>query len=375
MSRGKPGPEQLALSMTMLDTLDSSSDCISESGLDCRNYGGLAGIDEARRFFAEYMGVNPQEVIVAGSSSLNLMYDCLCRTLIKGVIPRQVPGYDRHFAICEFLGIEMINVPMNEHGVDMDAVEELTAADESIKGIWIVPKFSNPSGITYADEVIRRLASFKPAAEDFRIFCDNAYAYHYVYSDTAPLNMLQACKEAGNPDRVYMFGSTNKITLPGAGVAFFAASEDNARFTIKQLSSQAISWDKMNMLRHVRYLRDIPHMKTIMDQHAELLRPKFDIVVKWLEQELDSRGIGSFNIPAGGYFIIYLAPAGCAKRIVQLCKEAGLTLTEAGAAHPYHRDPEDRVIRIAPSFPGIDGLDQAMELFCLAVRIAALQLQ
>ena len=389
MARGKPGADQLALSMGMLDTLNSQSDCATEGGVDCRNYGELLGIPEARKLFADYMGVQPEETIVVGSSSLTFMYDCMARAMLLGVLGGgkpwckygkvkflcPVPGYDRHFTICESLGIEMINIPLTEWGPDMDLVEKLTAEDETVKGIWCVPKYTNPLGGSYSDEAVRRLAGLKPAAKDFRIFWDNAYAAHYVYQDTPLLDILEECKKAGNPDLVYMFGSTSKITFPGAGVAFFAASKANVDFIARQLNAQAISWDKMNMLRHVRYFKDAEGLKTQMDKHANLLRPKFDAVLEALEKELGGTGAGAWVKPKGGYFVTYISMPGCAKRIVSLCKEAGVVLTDAGATHPYHKDPEDSYIRLAPSFPSPAELAQAMEVFCVSAKLAAVEKQ
>lgn len=387
MARGKPGADQLELSAPMLDVLNSKSDCRDASGLDCRNYGELLGIPEARKLFGDYMGVSPEETVVVGSSSLTFMYDCMARAMLMGVLGGDrpwcrydkvkflcpVPGYDRHFTICEALGIEMINIPLTEWGPDMDMVEKLTAEDETVKGIWCVPKYTNPLGGSYSDEAVRRLAALRPAARDFRIFWDNAYAGHYVYEDTPLLNILEECKKAGNPDMVYIFGSTSKITFPGAGVAFFAASRANVDFTAKQLNAQSISWDKMNMLRHVRYLKNADGIKAQMDKHAAILRPKFDAVLSTLEAELGGTGAGAWVKPKGGYFVTYMSIPGCAKRIVQLCREAGVILTDAGATHPYHRDPEDSYIRLAPSFPSPAELAQAMEVFCVAARLAAVE--
>jgi len=387
MTRGKPDKEQLDLSMPMLDVLSSSSDINSEGNVDCRNYGELTGIMDAKRLFAEYLNVSTDEIIVAGSTSLTFMYDCIARAMLVGVLGSErpwvkekkvkflcpVPGYDRHFSICQFLGIEMINIPTSNEGPDMDMIEKLTAADPLIKGMWCVPKFSNPLGITYSDKIIRRLAALKPAAKDFRIFCDNAYTMHLVYRDAPLLNPLAACKEAGNPNLIYLFGSTNKITFPGAGVAFFAASKENIAFTEKQLSMQAIGWDKLNMLRHVRFLKDVNGIKEQMQKHAEILRPKFDAVIKKLEAELSGRGAGEWVKPDGGYFVTFIAKSGCAKRIIALCKEAGVTMTNAGATHPYGKDPEDRYIRIAPSFPPLPELEKAMDVFCTAAKLATVE--
>jgi DNA-binding transcriptional MocR family regulator len=387
MARGKPGKDQLALSMPMLDVLTSTSDCNAEDGIDCRNYGELSGIVDAKKLFAEYMEVGADEILVAGSTSLTFMNDCLARAMLAGVLGSEkpwckeervkflcpVPGYDRHFAICQWLGIEMINVATNADGPDMDAVEKLVTADPLIKGMWCVPKYSNPLGITYSDKTIRRLAALKPAAKDFRIFCDNAYAMHEVYGDTPLLNPLTACKEAGSANMIYLFGSTNKITFPGAGVAFFAASKENIAFTVKQLSMQAISWDKLNMLRHVRFLKNVSGIRAHMQKHAAILRPKFDAVLQKMEREISGGDCGEWVKPAGGYFITFFAKSGCAKRIVALCKEAGVTLTEAGAPYPYGKDPDDSCIRLAPSFPSSAELDKAMEVFCTAVKLATVE--
>lgn len=387
MARGKPGPEQLNLSMPMLDILSAAADCRDSSGTDCRSYGELAGIKEARDLFADYMGVSTEEIIVAGSSSLSFMYDCITRAMLKGVLGSEkpwstyekvkflcpVPGYDRHFSICEFLGIEMISVPMTTAGPDMDMVETLVQKDSCIKGIWCVPKYSNPSGITYSDSTIRRLAALRPKASDFRIFYDNAYAVHDIYRKHTLLNLLEECKKSGKPDMVYMFGSTNKLTFPGAGVACFAASRANIDFTMDQLANQTISWDKLNMLRHVRFLKNMEGINKHMQKHAAILKPKFDVVLTVLSEQLLPLGIGSCIRPDGGYFIAYHAPRGCARRIVSLCKEAGLILTGAGATHPYGNDPEDSYIRIAPSFPSADELETAMLLFTVCAKLAFLE--
>jgi DNA-binding transcriptional MocR family regulator len=387
MARGKPGGDQLDIFMPMLDAVNSSSDYNAEGKVDCRNYGELTGILDAKKLFGEYLGVAADEIIVTGSSSLNLMYDCITRAMLTGVLGSErpwikeekvkflcpVPGYDRHFAICQFLGIEMINIPTSAEGPDMDLIERLVASDPLIKGMWCVPKFSNPLGITYSDDVIRRLAALKPAAKDFRIFCDNAYAIHEVYRDVPLLNPLAACKEAGNPDMVYLFSSTNKITFPGAGVAFIAASKENIAFTTKQLSIQAIGWDKLNMLRHTRFFKDMDGIRAVMQKHKEILRPKFDAVLQKMDSELADTGAGQWIKPDGGYFITFFSQPSCAKRIISLCKEAGVTMTEAGAPYPYGKDPDDSCIRIAPTFPSLDELHAAMEIFCTAVKLATVE--
>ena len=386
MARGKPGADQLALSMPMLDVLNSGSDCRDKYGMDARNYGELLGLKEARELFAELMGIKPEQTIVVGSSSLTFMYDCICRAMLLGVLGSEkpwckydkvrflcpVPGYDRHFTICESLGIEMIPVTLSASGPDMDAVCELVK-DDTVKGIWCVPKYTNPYGGCYSDEAVRALASMETAAKDFRIFWDNAYCVHYVYKDVPVLNMLKACAEAGHPDRVYQFGSTSKITFPGAGVAFFGASEANVEFIKKQINAEAISWDKMNMLRHVRFFKNAQGILDLMDKHAAMLRPKFDAVLNALSSEIGPRGAGSWVKPDGGYFVTFIAPEGCAGRINALCKDAGVTMTGPGATHPYHNDPADSFLRIAPSFPPIEELEKAMEVFCLAARIACVE--
>ena len=386
MARGKPNVEQLALSMPMLDLMNSESDWKDASGVESRNYGELLGLPEARKLFADYQGIKPEETIVVGSSSLTFMYDCMVRAMLKGVLGSKkpwskyekvkficpVPGYDRHFTICEFLGIEMIPVTLTEWGPDMEAVRELIK-DESVKGMWCVPKYTNPYGGCYSDEAVKALAEMKPAAEDFRIFWDNAYAMHPVYKDVPVLNILEECKKAGCPNRIYMFGSTSKITFPGAGVAFFGASEENVKFTESQLKAQSISWDKMNMLRHVRFFKNVEGIKEIMNKHAEILRPKFDAVLNSLEKELSGLNAGSWVKPDGGYFVTFIAPKGCASRIYNLCKEAGVTMTEAGATHPYHNDPDDSFLRIAPSFPSAEELSKAMEIFTLSAKLAAVE--
>lgn len=387
MARGKPSPEQLDLSMPMLDVLNARSSCLTDSGMDCRNYGQLEGIPEARQLFGQYMGIAPEETFVAGSSSLTFMFQCLTNAMFGGVYGTEkpwkdsgtvkflcpVPGYDRHFTMCEFLGIEMINISLGPDGPDMDEIERLVAEDASIKGIWCVPKFSNPLGAVYSDETVRRFARLKPKAPDFRIFWDNAYGMHYVYQDVPLLNLLDECKKAGNPHMVYLFGSTSKFTFPGAGVSFLGASQENIAFLSKQMSFQAISWDKLNMLRHVRFLKDMETIKKLMDGHARLLRPRFDAVLNTLDQELKDWDAGTWTKPEGGYFITFKAKPGCAKRIVQLCKQAGVTLTDAGATHPYHKDPEDAYIRLAPSFPSVTEITQATQLFCIAAKISTLE--
>jgi aspartate/methionine/tyrosine aminotransferase len=388
MARGKPNSDQLDIAMPMLDILNSKSDSKSQDGIDCRNYGELTGILDAKKLFGDYMGVSTEEIIMLGSTSLQFMFDCMARAMIKGVLDSDkpwgkydkvkficpVPGYDRHFTICEFLNIEMISVPLTEWGPDIKRIQELVENDDSVKGMWCVPKYTNPLGGVYSDEAVKALANLKPKAKDFRIFWDNAYAVHHVYRDVPLLNILDECKAVGKPDMVYMFGSTSKITFPGAGVAFFAASKANIDFTVKQLSCQAIGYDKLNMLRHVRYIKDLDNLKTIMDRHAAILRPKFDAVLQTLDRELTPFGAGRWVKPDGGYFVTYIAEPGCARRIVSLCKQAGIILTDAGATHPYGRDPEDSYIRLAPTYPSPQELATAMEVFCLCARLALVEM-
>jgi len=386
MARGVPNVDQLAFSMPMMDILKEEDDYVSSDGVDVRNYGDLLGIPEARKLFSEFLGVKPEETIVMGNASLNIMYDCMSRAMLTGVLGSDkpwckydkikficpVPGYDRHFSICEFLGIEMIPVKLTEWGPDMDTIEELVL-DETVKGIWCVPKYTNPYGGCYSDEAVRRLASMKTAAKDFRIFWDNAYAHHYVYKDVNVLNILDECKKAGNPNRCYIFGSTSKVTFPGAGVAFFGASEENIKFMESQLKIQSISWDKINMLRHVRFFKDMNGVKAQMDKHANALRPKFDSVLSALDKELTGLGAGTWVKPEGGYFITYQTVNGCAKRVYELCKNCGLVMTDPGATHPYHKDPDDSFLRICPSYPSPAELSKAIEIFILCVKIATVE--
>lgn len=386
MARGVPNVEQLAYSMPMMDILKEEDDYVSSDGVDVRNYGDLLGIPEARKLFSEFLGISPEETIVMGNASLNIMYDCMVRAMLKGVLGSEkpwgkydevkficpVPGYDRHFTICEFLGIKMINVTLTEWGPDMDAVEELVK-DESVKGIWCVPKYTNPYGGCYSDEAVKRLASMKTAAGDFRIFWDNAYAHHFIYKDVKVLNILDECKKAGHPDRCYIFGSTSKITFPGAGVSFFGGSAANVAFMKEQIAAQAISWDKINMLRHVRFLKNMDNINELMAKHAAALRPKFDAVLGILDRELSWRDAGSWVKPDGGYFITYMTKPGCAKRVYSLCKDAGVTMTDPGATHPYHKDPDDSYLRICPSYPSAEELAKAMQVFTLAVRLASVE--
>lgn len=384
MSRGNPCKEQLELSMEMLSVFDDG-DFMSENGIDVRNYGLLDGIPEAKKLFSDMIGVNENEVIIFGNSSLNAMFWAVQTAFNKGVLGEKpwsqcekvkflcpVPGYDRHFKVTEFFGIEMINIPMTADGPDMDMIEKLVAEDDSIKGIWCVPQYSNPDGISYSDETVKRFAALKPAAKDFRIFWDNAYCIHHLTeSPTLILNILDEAKKVGNEDIVYIFGSTSKITFPGAGVAVMGASQKNVEELKKHLGISIISYDKMNQLRHVKFFGTFENMCEHMKKHMAIIAPKFEIVCQTLEKEIAPLGIGSWTNPEGGYFVSFNAPDGCAKRIVQLCSEAGVTLTGAGATFPYGVDPDDKNIRIAPTFPPVDELKKAMELFVICVKLAS----
>lgn len=387
MSRGKPSTEQLDLSMGMMDVLSSSDDLTCDDGTDCRNYGVLDGIKEAQELLADMMEVAPDHIIIYGNSSLNVMYDTVARSMTNGVMGSTpwckldkvkflcpVPGYDRHFAITEYLGIEMINVPMTPTGPDMDIVEELVANDESIKGIWCVPKYSNPQGISYSDETVRRFARLNPAAPDFRIYWDNAYTIHHLYDHDQDhlIEILAECKRAGNPDMVYKFASTSKVSFPGSGIAAIAASQNNLEDIKRQMKIQTIGHDKVNQLRHVRFFGDIHGMVEHMRKHADIMRPKFEAVLNILDRELGGLGVGTWTNPKGGYFISFDSLDGCAKAIVARCKKAGLVMTGAGATYPYGKDPYDNNIRIAPSYPPLSDLVLAMELFALCVKIVSI---
>ena len=385
MSRGKPEPAQLDLSDAMLDIHTTEHGFFSENGMDCRNYGGLEGIPEARRLFADMLEVAPDEIIVGGNSSLAMMYDAIARAMLHGVSERYpswnrqqpikflapCPGYDRHFAICEFFGIDLIPIAMTPEGPDMDAVEHWVNNDPSVKGIWCVPKYSNPQGITYSDATVRRFAALRPAAPDFRIFWDNAYCVHDLTDEgDRLLNLMEACKALGTEDMLYIFGSTSKISFAGAGVALLAASKENIRYITRCMSMQTISYDKLNQLRHVRFFRDMAGIRAHMKRHAALLKPKFDLVAELLSP-LKKLGILQFQVPNGGYFISIETLDGCARRVVQLCREAGVVLTGAGAAFPYGHDPRDANIRVAPTYPPIAELRQAAELLALCVKLAS----
>ena len=386
MSRGKPSAEQLNLSMGMMDVLTSDTDLICQEGVDCRNYGVLDGITEAKQLLADMMEVPKQNIIIFGNSSLNVMYDQIARAMTHGVLGSTpwakldkvkflcpVPGYDRHFAITEHFGIEMINVPMTATGPDMGVVEKLVAEDDAIKGIWCVPKYSNPQGITYSDETVRRFARLKPAAEDFRIYWDNAYGIHHLYEDKQDqlIEILEECEKAGNPNLAYKFSSTSKISFPGSGIAAIASSDENLAEIRKQMQVQTIGHDKVNQLRHARFFGDINGMVEHMKKHADILRPKFDAVLETLDRELGGLEIGSWIAPRGGYFISFDSMEGCAKAIVAKAKEAGLVMTGAGATFPYGKDPKDSNIRIAPSYPTLEDLKVAAEIFVLSVKIVS----
>ena len=388
MSRGKPSAKQLDVSLGLLDTINSSSDLKALDGTDCRNYGVLDGIPEAKKLMADMMGTTPDHVIVYGNASLNIMYDQISRAYTHGILGNTpwckldkvkflcpVPGYDRHFAITARFGIEMINIPMSESGPDMGMVEEYVSKDASVKGIWCVPKYSNPQGYTYSEETVKRMAALKPAAEDFRIFWDNAYVIHDLYDDNKDeiADIISECEKAGNPDMVFEFASTSKVSFPGSGIAALATSANNIADIKKQLTIQTIGHDKLNQLRHVRFFKDINGLKEHMRKHAEFMRPKFEAVESVLEEELGGLGIGSWTEPKGGYFISFEAMDGCAKAIVAKCKEAGVKLTGAGATFPYGKDPKDSNIRIAPSFPTPEEMKQAADLFVLCVKLVSVE--
>ena len=386
MSRGKPSQDQLNLSMAMMDVLDSNSDLTCEDGTDCRNYGQLTGIDEARVLLGDMMENNPNDIIIYGNSSLNVMYDTVSRCYTHGVLGSTpwckldkvrflcpVPGYDRHFAITEYFGAEMIPVPMSPTGPDMSMIEKLVQEDDHIKGIWCVPKYSNPQGYSYSDETVRRFARLKPAAKDFRIFWDNAYGMHHLYDDHQDylIEILAECKRAGNPDLVYKFASTSKITFPGSGIAALATSPNNMEDIKRQLRHQTIGHDKVNQLRHVRFFGDIHGMVEHMRKHADIIRPKFEIVEETLEKNLGELNIGTWTKPLGGYFISFDSMPGCAKAIVARAKKAGVIMTGAGATWPYGKDPNDSNIRIAPTYPTLSELTTAAKLFTLCVRLVS----
>lgn len=389
MSRGKPTPAQLDMTMGLMDALDSESDMNTENGVDTRNYGLMDGIPEAKHLLADIMGGVPAEnVIVYGNASLSIMYDTVSRSVTHGVLGSTpwckldkvkflcpAPGYDRHFAITELFGIEMITIPMTPEGPNMDLVEKYVSEDAAVKGIWCVPKYSNPQGISYSDETVRRFAALKPAAKDFRIYWDNAYAIHHLYEEEEKqdqiLEILSECEKAGNPDLVYEFVSTSKVTFSGAGIAGFASSKANVEEAKRFMTIQTIGHDKVNQLRHTRYFKNLEGMLAHMKKHAEIIRPKFEAALDVLEKELGGLGIGEWTKPCGGYFISFDAMEGCAKEIVAKCKEAGVVLTGAGATFPYGIDPKDSNIRIAPSYPTSEEMAAATDLFVLCVKMVS----
>ena len=387
MTRGKPSPEQLDLAMEML-TGDISREYRSHSGVDCRNYGGLDGINEAKKLFADYLEVADNEIIVGDSASLKMMHDTMMGALVYGFADSTQPwgkqdrikflcpspGYDRHFAVCQYLGIEMITVAMGVEGPDMDAVEELAAADEDIKGIWCVPKYSNPTGVTYSDAVVERLAAMRTKANDFKIFCDNAYAVHHLSEKRDPLkNMLTASKDAGNPERTLLFGSTSKISFAGSGVAMMAASRKNIEFILSKIKYQTIGPNKLNQLRHVLFFKNLAGIEAHMKKHAKILKPKFDAVLDVLDNELAGSKIASWSKPNGGYFISIDTLPGCAQDVIKQAAAAGVKLTPAGATFPYGKDPENKNIRIAPSFPVAADVKTAMELVAICIQMVSIE--
>ena len=386
MSRGKPGKEQLDLSVDMLSVMTTAEECVGENGFDCRNYGVLDGIPECKKLFAELLQVDTKNIIIGGSSSLNLMYDYLNQCMYLGVggctpwskqgkvkFICNVPGYDRHFAITEFFDIEMISVEMDEFGPDVEKIAELVK-DPMVKGMFCVPKYSNPNGVTYSDERVKAIASLKPAAKDFRVIWDNAYIIHEL-TDTPDnlLNIFDVCKKFGTEDNFVEFTSTSKISFPGAGVSAIAASDNNIAEIKKRLNFQTISYDKLNQLRHVKYFKNVEGIKAHMDKHAAIIAPKFNMVLDMLEKEIAPLGIGEWVKAKGGYFISYNTVGSSAKRIGELCKNAGLVLTTVGATYPYGVDPDDKNIRIAPTFPSVENLEKAMEVFCLCAKLAAVE--
>ena len=389
MSRGKPDPAQLNLSQGMMDVLNSKSRLVDEKGNDCRNYGILGGTPEAKRLMGEMSEVKPESMLIFGNSSLNVMFDMVSRSMTHGVCENDpwmhqdnvtflcpVPGYDRHFRITEYFGIDMVNIPMSETGPDMDMVEELVNTDPTVKGIWCVPKYSNPQGYTYSEETVKRFANLTPAADDFRIYWDNAYSIHHLYDDPAEQDylpeILAECEKAGHPDLVYKFISTSKVSFPGSGIAAVATSQTNLGDIKRHMRVQTIGHDKVNQLRHVRFFKNIDGLHEHMKKHAAILRPKFEMVEEMFEHKLGRLGIATWTKPKGGYFISFDAMEGTAKEIVAKCAEAGVKITAAGATFPYGIDPKDSNIRIAPSYPPLEELRAAAEVFTISVRLVTL---
>ncbi len=388
MARGKPSPSQLDLSMGLLDTVTSKSEVKAADGIDCRNYGELDGIYEAKKLLGDMIEVEPESVIVCGNASLPIMYDMVARSMLTGVcgsVPWHrlekiaflcpVPGYDRHFAITEGFGIELISIPMDKNGPDMELVKKYVEEDDSVKGIWCVPKYSNPTGITYSDETVRAFAALKPKAPDFRIYWDNAYAVHDLYDDGGDklLNIFEECKKTGNEDLVFEFCSTSKISFAGSGIAGVAASEKNLNWIKNSMKIQTIGYDKINQLRHALHFKDLSGIKKRMAEHAAIMRPKFEAIYECFDKELSGLNIGTWTKPNGGYFISFNALNGCAKDIVAKCKEAGMVTTGAGATFPYKNDPDDSNIRIAPSFPSLSEIKEAAEVFALCVKLSSVE--
>ena len=386
MSRGKPSSDQLDITLPMMDVLDSESDY--QSDVDCRNYGELDGIPEAKALIADVLSVDPAQVIVCGNSSLNIMFDTITKAYINGILGNKpwkdqgdvkflcpVPVYDRHFGILEYFGIDMVNVPMNSDGPDMDVVESYVNNDPSVKGIWCVPKYSNPTGITYSDEVVRRFAALEPAADDFRIFWDNAYYVHDLYEDRKDnlISLFDELKKTGREDMAYMYFSTSKISFAGAGIGAVVASENNVKDLKSHMKWQTIGYDKINQLRHARYFKDADGIADHMKKHAEYIRPKFEIVLKVLDEELSGHDICSWTNPNGGYFISFDSMDGCAKEIVRMAREAGVVMTGAGATFPYGKDPKDSNIRIAPTDATVEDLEDATDLFVNCVKIVSIK--